>query len=156
VPPSGVEVSYAADMRYVGQAYELEVGIEAPLSPARVADAVRGFHEAHERVYGYARVQQPVELVNFSAVHRYPLPRPTLAPPARAAGALDDARVGERLAYFAPAGFVATALYDRPRLPQDSRVAGPAIIEQADTTSVIPPGYVAVVEASGNLRIRRA
>ena len=37
-----------------------------------------------------------------------------------------------------------------------ARVAGPAIIEQADTTSVIPPGHVAVVEASGNLRIRRA
>jgi len=155
VPPAGVEVSYAAEMRYVGQAYELEIGIAAPLSSARVADAVRGFHEAHERVYGYARVQQPVELVNFSAVHRYPLPRPALAPPASAAEAVGDARVGERLAYFAPAGFVATALYDRARLPQGSRVAGPAIIEQADTTSVIPPGYVAAVEVSGNLRIRR-
>jgi N-methylhydantoinase A len=117
---------------------------------------VRGFHEAHERVYGYARAEQPVELVNFSAVHRYPLPRPALAPPAPAAGAVEDARIGERRAFFAPAGFVATALYDRARLPQGSRVAGPAIIEQADTTSVIPPGHVAVVEASGNLRIRRA
>jgi N-methylhydantoinase A len=79
-----------------------------------------------------------------------------LAPPAPASGAVGDARIGERRAYFAPAGFVATALYDRARLPLDARVAGPAIVEQADTTSVIPPGHVAVVEASGNLRIRRA
>ncbi len=156
VPLSGVEVSYASDMRYVGQAYELEVAIDAPMNPARVADAVRGFHQAHERVYGYARVQQPVELVNFSAVHRYPLPRPVLSPPAPAVGVVGDARIGERRAYFAPAGFVATALYDRARLPQGSRLAGPAIVEQADSTSVIPPGHVAEVEASGNLRIRRA
>jgi len=156
VPRSGVEVSYAADMRYVGQAYELEVAIDAPLGPARVSEAVRGFHQAHERVYGYARTEHPVELVNFSAVHRYPLPRPVLSPPAPAAGAIGDARIGERRVYFAPAGFVATALYDRARLPQGSRVPGPAIVEQADTTSVIPPGHVAVVEASGNLRIRRA
>jgi N-methylhydantoinase A len=121
-----------------------------------VASAVRGFHEAHERVYGYARTEQPVELINFSAVHRYPLPRPVLAPPTATAGAVGDARIGERPAYFAPSGFVATALYDRARLSPGSRVVGPAIIEQADTTSVIPPGHVAVVEASGNLRIRRA
>ncbi len=126
------------------------------MSQARVANAVRGFHEAHERVYGYARAQQPVELVNFSAVHRYPLPRPVLSPPASAVGPVGDARIGERRAYFAPAGFVATALYDRARLPRGSRLAGPAIVEQADSTSVIPPGHVALVEASGNLRIRRA
>ena len=156
VPLAGVEVGFAADMRYVGQAYELEVAIDAPLTEARVASAVRGFHEAHERVYGYARTEQPVELINFSAVHRYPLPRPALAPPTPAAGAVGDARIGERPAYFAPSGFVTTALYDRARLSQGSRVVGPAIIEQADTTSVIPPGHVAVVEASGNLRIRRA
>jgi N-methylhydantoinase A len=156
VPLSGVEVTYAAEMRYVGQAYELEVTIEAPMTPARVGDAVRGFHQAHERVYGYARAEQPVELVNFSAVHRYPLPRPVLSPPAPAAGVVGDARIGERRAYFAPAGFVATSLYDRARLPQGSRLLGPAIVEQADTTSVIPPGYVAIVETSGNLRIRRA
>ena len=126
------------------------------MSQARVASAVRGFHETHERVYGYARAQQPVELVNFSAVHRYPLPRPVLSPPASAVGAVGDARIGERRVYFAPAGFVPTALYDRARLPRGSRLAGPAIVEQADSTSVIPPGHLALVEASGNLRIRRA
>ncbi len=156
VPSAAVEVAYSADMRYVGQAYELEVAVAAPLVSGGVADAVRGFHAAHERIYGYARSEQPVELVNFRAVHRYPLPPPRLRPPARAEGTPGDARIGERQAYFAPGGFLATAVYDRGRLPLGSRVAGPAIIEQIDTTTVIPPGHATVVDASGNLRIRRA
>ncbi|HYB41760.1 MAG TPA: hydantoinase/oxoprolinase family protein [Candidatus Methylomirabilis sp.] len=155
VPEPAVRVAYSADMRYVGQAYELEVPISMPLTPDATRDAVRGFHAAHERVYGYARVQQPVEFVNFRAIHRYPLPSPVLRSSARSGGAVDDARIGERPAYFAPPGFVATAIYERARLPVGARVRGPAIIEQADTTTVLPPGYAAVLDESGNLRIRR-
>jgi N-methylhydantoinase A len=51
---------------------------------------------------------------------------------------------------------VLTDIYDRARLPLGARVAGPAIIQQSDTTTVIPPRHVAEVEASGNLRLRRA
>jgi N-methylhydantoinase A len=110
----------------------------------------------HERVYGYARTQQPVEFVNFRAVHSYPLPRPKLQPTAWASGTLDQAQLGERRAWFAPGGFTVTAVYDRARLPIGARVAGPAIIDQADTTTVIPPGHAALVEPSGNLRLRRS
>ena len=97
-----------------------------------------------------------MEFVNFRAVHTYPLPRPSSsAPRRRRRGPVADARVGERPAYFAPDGFVDTAIYDRARLPAGARVTGPAIIEQADTTTVIPPGYAALVDDSGNLRIRK-
>jgi N-methylhydantoinase A len=181
VPLEAVRVAYAADMRYLGQAYELEVPIGVPLAPERIPEIVRAFHAVHERVYGYARIQQPTEFVNFRAVHTYPLPRPVLRPAATVAGpvaatespsettragdrtpvspavgSVAAARVAERRAYFAPTGFVATAVYERARLPLGGCVAGPAIVEQADTTTVIPPGYAAQVEASGNLRIRRA
>src|SRR6059036_431705 len=56
VPAHDVRVAYAADMRYVGQAYELEVPITAPVEPAHVPEIVAAFHAVHERVYGYARV----------------------------------------------------------------------------------------------------
>ena len=156
VPPEAVRVAYAADMRYVGQAYELEVTLSAPVTPAQVPGIASAFHAVHERVYGYARAAQPTEFVNFRAVHTYPLSRPPVRPPAPATGSVDDARIAERRAYFAPAGFVATAVYERARLPLGSRLAGPAIVQQADTTTVIPPRHVAEVEASGNLRLRRA
>jgi N-methylhydantoinase A len=153
VPAPEVRVAYAADMRYVGQAYELEVPIAAPVTAAGVPGIVAAFHGVHERVYGYARAQQPVEFVNFRAVHSFPLPRPAVTPAARAEGALEDARVGSRRAYFG--AFLPTAVYERARLPQGARLAGPAIVEQIDTTTVIPPGVTARVDEAGNLRLRR-
>ena len=153
VPAPAVRVAYAADMRYVGQAYELEVPIAAPVTAAGVSAIVAAFHAVHERVYGYARAQQPVEFVNLRAVHTYPLPRPAVRPAARAPGTLDEARIGERRAYFGR--FVPTAIYERDRLPRGARLAGPAIVEQIDTTTVIPPDVTALVDEVGNLRLRR-
>jgi N-methylhydantoinase A len=147
-------VAYAADMRYVGQAYELEVPIAVPVVRERMPEILAAFHAVHERVYGYARTQQPVEFVNFRAVHTYPLPRPVVTPAARATGTLADARLGERRAYFG--AFVPTAIYERARLPLGARLAGPAIVEQSDTTTVIPPGVTALVDDAGNLRLRSA
>src|SRR6185312_394472 len=125
-----VRVAYAADMRYVGQAYELEVPIAVPVVRERMPELLAAFHAVHERVYGYARTQQPVEFVNFRAVHTYPLPRPVVTPVARASGTLAEARLGERRAYFGR--FVTTAVYERARLPLGARLDGPAIVEQSD------------------------
>ena len=154
MPADQVRVAYAADMRYVGQAYELEVPIAVPVTPARMPEILAAFHAVHERVYGYARTQQPVEFVNFRAVHTFPLPRPTVTPAARATGTLADARLGERRAYFG--SFLPTTIYERARLPLGARLTGPAIVEQSDTTTVIPPGVTALVDDAGNLRLRRA
>ncbi|MGH7384291.1 MAG: hydantoinase/oxoprolinase family protein, partial [Candidatus Rokuibacteriota bacterium] len=74
-------------------------------------------------------------------------------PGARATGTLDEAQIGERPAHFGR--FVPTAIYERGRLPLGARLAGPAIVEQTDTTTVIPPGVTALVDEVGNLRLRR-
>jgi N-methylhydantoinase A len=65
------------------------------------------------------------------------------------------AKVGERRVHFAPAGVVTTPVYARARLPLGGGIPGPAIVEQADTTTVVPPGWTIAVEESGNLRLRR-
>jgi N-methylhydantoinase A len=109
----------------------------------------------HERVYGYARAQQPAEFVNFRAVHTFPLPAPRVRSAAHGSCTIDEARIGQRPVYFAPGGFVRTAIYDRARLSSGDAVDGPAIIEQMDTTTVIAPGYTATVDPASNLRIRR-
>jgi N-methylhydantoinase A/oxoprolinase/acetone carboxylase beta subunit len=155
VPPAAVEVAYSADMRYVGQAYELAVPVSVPLAPADLASVQAAFHAVHERVYGYARAGQPVEFVNFRAVHTYRVPPPRIEAAARARGPLAAAPGGERRVHFAPSGFVATPVYARARLRVGARLPGPAVVEQADTTTVVPPGWEAEVEESGNLRIRR-
>ena len=153
-----VRVAYAADMRYVGQAYELEVPIAVPVVAERLPEILAGFHAVHERVYGYARTQQPVEFVNFRAVHTYPLPKPNVRPshPMGGLGAHLGALPtpdGQRRAFFGT--YMATAIYERARLPLGARLPGPAIVEQADTTTVIPPGVTALVDEAGNLRLRK-
>src|SRR5262249_45412648 len=132
VPVSTVDVGYAADMRYVGQAYELEVPITAPLTAEGVERALTAFHAVHARGYGYERHQQQVKCVNYRAVHRHPLPSPVVRPATRAVGTVGGALTGERRAYFG-SGFVATAVYDRAMLPPGADVPGPAIVEQPDT-----------------------
>jgi N-methylhydantoinase A/oxoprolinase/acetone carboxylase beta subunit len=154
VPAAEVRVAYAADMRYVGQAYELEVPIPVPVTRDRLPEILTAFHAVHERVYGYGRPQQPAEFVNFRAVHTYPLPRPAVTPAAPPAGSVADARLGERPAYFGK--FVPTAIYERARLPRGGCLTGPAIVEQSDTTTVIPPGVTALVDEAGTLHLRRA
>ena len=155
VPDDSVQVIWTADMRYVGQSYDLEIAITAPLTARAVAEAMAAFHALHERVYGYARQEQAVEFVNFRAVHRHPLPGPRLRPPVNNAGPSSDAHSGERRAYFGPGGFVIAPVLDRNRLGSGGYTSGPAIIEQADTTTIIPPGWTALAELAGNLRICR-
>jgi N-methylhydantoinase A len=87
-------------------------------------------------------------------VHTFPLPKPVITPAARVTGTLADACLGERRAYFGR--FMATEVYERSRLPLGARLEGPAIVEQSDTTTVIPPGVTALVDDAGNLRLRRA
>ena len=123
-----VRVAYAADMRYVGQAYELEVPIARAASRAggMPDDRARRSTPCTSASTATRAPQQPVEFVNFRAVHRYPLPRPARdAGGARRRATLADARVGERRAYFAPAASSPTAIYERARLPLGARVAGP-------------------------------
>ena len=126
------------------------INVALPLAGVQTA-----FHAVHERVYGYARPGQPVEFVNFRAVHTHRLPDPRVRPATRPPGATTDARAAERLVHFGPAGFVPTPIYARSRLPLGVELPGPAVIEQADTTTVVPPGWMARVDESGNLRVSR-
>ena len=154
MPAPAVRVAYAADMRYVGQAYELEVPIAAPVArrPACRTSWPRSTPCTSASTATPARSSRWSSSTSARST-RYPLPRPAVTPAARATGALADAQVGERRAYFG--GFVPTAIYERARLPLGARLAGPAIVEQSDTTTVIPPGVTALVDPVGNLRLRR-
>jgi N-methylhydantoinase A len=154
VPPEAVEVAFSADMRYVGQAYELEVALPAEIIPASVPSIVAAFHAAHQRVYRHHRAEDPVEIVNLRAVHRYPLPHPRPARRPALGGSLAAARKGARRAWLGGA-WHDTPVYERGRLPDGSTVTGPAIVEQADTTTIVPPGWAAHRDPAGNLLLAR-
>jgi N-methylhydantoinase A len=129
-----------ADLRYLGQNSELIMPLARErLDASSLAALVEAFHRRHKTHYGYDMRGQPVEIVNVRLVvtaRRRAAPQEG-AEPAR--GAIRDALLDRRKVWFPETGFVATPVYDRDRLPARCRIAGPAIVEQMDATTVVPP-----------------
>ena len=154
VPLAEVRVFRFADMRYVGQAYELEVPVSDRLNPQALSTIMQAFHDKHQQVYGHSSPEERVEFVNLRTVHVHTLPKPELTVDIEGVS-LDEARKGVRPVYFAESrGYVDTPLFERAGLPAGACLEGPAIVEQPDTTVVVYPGQVCTVDTTGNLIIR--
>ncbi len=148
------ELQWSADMRYVGQSYEVEVPLaEAWLrdgDPPPMADA---FHAAHRRIFYHADPAALVELINLHvrAVAQMPKPPEWQLAAASATGPeLTDTRVINCKGVWQEA-----RVYQREGLGLEKRISGPAVVEQSDSTTVIPPGWQAIVEPHGNLVIEQ-
>jgi N-methylhydantoinase A len=142
------------DLRYVGQGYELRVPLPAGRVDAEgLEDVWRRFHEAHRMEYGRAFETSPIEIVNLRVTGVGRLPKLTqLAPPI--GGALADAKVKVGPCVFRHGGRLQsfeTTFYQRHLLAPGAEIAGPAIVLQRDSTTVISPGMHAAVDAIGNI-----
>jgi N-methylhydantoinase A len=154
LPPEDVVCRRSADMRYIGQSYELEVPMPAPLDAGAVRAAAAAFHRVHEQVYGHASPEAAVEFVNLRTVHACALPPvdETLAAGSGAAGRPASSR---RCYFPQTGGFVDTRVLERLELSPGHALAGPAVVHQPDSTTVVPPGYECRVDARGNLVLER-
>ncbi|WP_226039628.1 hydantoinase/oxoprolinase family protein [Natrinema sp. DC36] len=144
--PDAARVERAADCRYAGQSFELTVAVDDEFDADEVAER---FHDAHERAYGYA-MDDSIEIVTLRATATVPGSEPTV----RYDGAGDDI-IGTRRVHFADGARSAT-VFDRDRLAPGATVSGPAILEQAESTTVIPPAWTGDVLADGTLVLTRA
>ena len=143
--PARVTVQRSIDFRYVGQNYELEIGW-VPGGPAPLKAA---FEARHRQLYGYATGEN-VECVNLRVTARV-LEEPLPVPPPRAG---DSARAtGVHRAYFTETGAVEMPRHDRASLPVSHVVAGPAMIEDEWSTTIVYPGQRCVADRLGNLVI---
>jgi len=142
------------DLRYAGQTYELTVPAPAgPLTPAAITAIEHAFGEYHMLAYGHRGREQTVELVTWRTSARAGRAGrgDQLAQPV----GLDRAarRVGLRKAYFGPGrGLLDAPTLERSHLQGASR-PGPLIIEEYDTTTVVPPGWTASLHDSGAMII---
>ncbi|EMA26500.1 hydantoinase/oxoprolinase family protein [Haloarcula argentinensis] len=134
-------VRCSADLRYAGQSFELTVNVDRPFD---TADARERFATAHESAYGY-RADESVELVNCrvtTTVERS-------APPVEYTAA-GDPRKGSREAVFTD-DVRDTPVYERAKLPPESGIDGPAIVEGDESTIVIPPAWEVRARDDGTL-----
>jgi N-methylhydantoinase A len=156
VPRERQRLERSADLRYEHQSFELTCALgEGPLTRARLDDLVQTFHREHRRLYTYDIASATVELVNLrvTAVGR----RPERAVPTPSASGRDAASAvtGHKPVHFMGRGFVDCALYAREGLAPGMTLAGPAVVDQPDTTVLIAPGFRARVDESLSMILDR-
>lgn len=147
-----------ADLRYVGQGYELKIDVpDGPLTEAALETVWAAFHERHRAEYGHAFEASPIEIVTVK-VRGLGLVDKLVEPPAYSVAG-EPRQLGSGRCVFRVNDTLQT--FDTPHierttLPVDVRFEGPAILLQADTTTVVPPLWTYWADRHGNVRMTRA
>ena len=147
--PGKISIGRSVGLRYVGQWYEIDV----PFDPRwkRPEDIEKDFHRLHQERYGHCDEAENTEIVNYRVSAYASLPKPAFPPP-KSGGA--SRSVKKREVYFGE-GFLPASVFRRENLGADSRLKGPAIVDEEGSTTVLPPGWTARVDAVGNLVLER-
>jgi N-methylhydantoinase A/oxoprolinase/acetone carboxylase beta subunit len=143
------EVALSIEARFVGQAHSLALGIDV----AHLGDANRlaeAFKDKYRQSYGDCPSRADVEI---TAVRMQMLQRAEVRGAVTREAVGGKRRANTRIAYFPETGETRTPVHDRDSLAAGERIEGPAILQERDTTTIIPPGAVAEVDPSGNLII---
>lgn len=152
VPPDRIVHERAIDLRYSIQKYELPVPVARDgLNADAKAGWRKAFDEVHEKHFGSRAVDQKVEIVNYRLTTKVVVPKPVVAESSLGVAHCAGALKARRKAYFD--GWHDTPIYDRVKLASGNRIAGPAIIEQMDSTTVVHPGHEAQIDRFGNIII---
>ena len=155
VPDGEVTVRRSAEMRYFGQGHEVDVEIPSrTLGPDSLPTITASFEAAYRLLYSRTPMGVPLEALNWRAVISGPPPDLTITSGlgSGTAAAAAPTPKKHRAAYFPEAGgYVQTPVYDRYGLQPGARLAGPAIVEERESTSVIGPGALISVDAHRNL-----
>ncbi|WP_321337018.1 hydantoinase/oxoprolinase family protein [uncultured Cohaesibacter sp.] len=146
------------DMRYAGQNYELSVSVPAgPISLETFKQLEEGFEAVHKQRFGFIAKGEKIQLVTLRLEAVGEVKKAELQSYPLEGAVADAARIGERDVWLKEAGgFVNCPVYDRKLLKHGNQIAGPAIIEQMDTTSVLLPDMTAAVDAYLNLIVEVA
>ena len=155
VPPDARRLLRTADLRYRSQTYTVNVAVPAqPIGDATIDIVVDNFHRKHEALYTFKSEDAAVELVNLRLRAVGTIRRPDIAHGAKGGSSPEKAFAGRRAVCFCGSGeSVDCNILDRSRLVPGNVVSGPAIVEQLDSTTVIPPGMVGTVDRFQNVII---
>jgi len=157
IPPEDRRFRQIAECRYIGQGFELRADVpDGHLGAASASTVVDNFYNAHKQVYGHAFRDQSCEMITLRVVATVEvdtLRLPKLERGGRANPA--DAVLYRRRTVFDDGQALETPRYRRDALLAQDRVDGPALIIQHNSTTIVPPGYVATVMDYGDMLISR-
>lgn len=144
-----------AEMRYVGQSFQVDVRLPAESVQAADLEALQAvFHAEHERIYSHSDPSGGVEFVDLRLRVRGAMATPQPATPVNLGKA--DALKGLRSMRFQGTEYSNANVYDRSLLAPNEAVQGPAVIEQPDATVVVPPEFIARIGAYGTILMTRS
>lgn len=149
VPRAEIVLQRTIDMMYQGQWRSLAVPAPRPI--VGLSDLIETFHQQHEREYNFRRDEAPVGLFRLNLKAVGVVPKAELA--VHAPTGVVPAPVSRRPVWFDATTALDTPVYDRRTLPAGLVLTGPAIVEQVDSTVVVPPGTRAEVDKYLNLLI---
>jgi N-methylhydantoinase A len=155
VSKDAFEITWSADLRYEGQSWELNTPIERAelLNKEAIGKITEDFHRLHEQVYSYAEPDEVVEFINLRV--RVLGKNPTLSLP-------KDERSGDaasvqwkemRRVYLEQVGWQDIPIFERDQLPVGAGIAGPSIVEEQISTTLIPRGYAGYIDVYRNIII---
>jgi N-methylhydantoinase A len=159
--PAGALFVRELDLRYTGQGYELRTSLDGlfgeRLTDASLVAARERFDERHAQIHGHAAKERPVEVVSYRLRVRVGVPKyqPREEPVPPSPASPETAAKGRRQVHFGDKGASETTIFERDKLNIGARVSGPAIVEQFDATTVIPPGWSGRVDGYRNLILER-
>jgi len=147
----------SVEARYVGQNFELTVRVALDEQRKVATDSVRKVFDAtHKRFYGYDQPSKEMEIVTFRLRASMPGPKLDLAKHSSGDRRSALASIGRRrVAFEASETRIDCPVFDRSQLMPGEELDGPAIIEQMDTTTLLPPDFHAAVDPVGNLLLTR-
>jgi N-methylhydantoinase A len=155
VPDDRVRMIREIAMCYVGQSYQLKMDVPARIDGDTWKTMTEAFHRRHAAAYGFANEGEPTQFVNLRLTAIGRVDRPQVRRLAPASDGVGRALKNRRPVYFGEAGGMTTTdVYDRAKFLAGDRFAGPAIVEQMDSTTVIPPGANVEVDTFGCLVVR--
>jgi len=139
------------DLRYLGQEHTVTVLIGS--QTINVDAILEQFHEAHKKTYTFQLDDTPVEFVTYRLTASVDVPRPELKKIVGDDRSIGNAKTGSRLVNFTEDGEKEAALYERNKLPPGGTITGPAIIEEATSTTLVHPGQTLDIDEFGFLHI---
>ena len=153
VDPDDCTLEFAFGMRYLGQNTTLAIQVAEAIDPSVLADAPGSFHELHRSTYGYMSPDDSVEVVD-ARLRVAQRATETSLHEQQAWVDRNPRQEEHRDATFDRVrGATRTTVHDRTSLTTGMSVAGPAVIEEYDSTTLLPPGMTARVDSYGNLLI---
>ena len=158
IAPADTVLRRSVEMRYLGQFHEVEV-TEVPngkIGPEQLEEITQAFHRRHKEIFTFDMPKREVEFLNLllkATLCNEPLKLAEI--PAATAGPEKAIKRRRPALWDLSKGYEETAVYDGDRLAAGHRIAGPAIVEEAATTVVVPPMYVCAVDTIKNYILTR-